>query len=321
MISYKGLEAKLNERGITRSDLTKELGISSRTIAKIGRGEKLSRVVMEKLCGYFSCTAAELCLEVSDNPILQTLREEKAAKISGGLYHELQVRMTYNSNHIEGSRLTEYQTRLIFETNTLDAGDGVPVDDILETVHHFRAIDYVIDCANDVLTEKIIKELHFILKRDTKDSTLDWFAVGDYKKRPTEVRAVREFHEFACGESRNVVGGRETAKPKDVPARMKALLDSYNAKSEVTIQDIIAFHAAFEKIHPFQDGNGRVGRLIALKECLRFSIVLFLIEDSKKAFYYRGLSEWDNEKGWLTDTCLDGQDTFKRLLSMFSVED
>ena len=301
MISYKGLEAKLNERGITRSDLTKELGISSRTIAKIGRGEKLSRVVMDKLCGYFSCTAAELCLEVSDNPILQTLREEKAAKISGGLYHELQVRMTYNSNHIEGSRLTEDQTRLIFETNTLNAGDGVPVDDILETVHHFRAIDYVIDCADDVLTEEIIKELHFILKRDTKDSTLDWFAVGDYKKRP------------------NVVGGRETTKPKDVPARMKALLDAYNAKREVTIHDIIAFHAAFEQIHPFQDGNGRVGRLIALKECLRFNIVPFLIEDSKKAFYYRGLSEWDNEKGWLTDTCLDGQDTFKRLLKMFEL--
>ncbi len=301
MISYKGLEAKLNERGITRSDLTKELGISSRTIAKIGRGEKLSRVVMEKLCGYFSCTAAALCCEVSVNPILQTLREEKDAKISGGLYHELQVRMTYNSNHIEGSRLTEDQTRLIFETNTLDAGDGVPVDDILETVHHFRAIDYVIDCADDVLTEEIIKELHFILKRDTKDSTLDWFAVGDYKKRP------------------NVVGGRETTKPKDVPARMKTLLDAYNAKNEVTIQDIIAFHAAFEQIHPFQDGNGRVGRLIALKECLRFNIVPFLIEDSKKAFYYRGLSEWDNEKGWLTDTCLDGQETFKRLLAMFEL--
>ncbi len=301
MISYKGFEQKLIERGITRSDLTKELGISSRTIAKIGRGEKLSRVVMEKLCGYFSCTATELCREVSDNPILQTLREEKAAKISGGLYHELQVRMTYNSNHIEGSRLTEDQTRLIFETNTLDAGDGVPVDDILETVHHFRAIDYVIDCADEVLTEDIIKQLHFILKHDTKDSTLDWFAVGDYKKRP------------------NVVGGRETAKPKDVPARMKALLDVYNAKSAVTIDDVIAFHAAFEKIHPFQDGNGRVGRLIALKECLRFGIVPFLIEDSKKAFYYRGLSEWDNEKGWLTDTCLDGQDTFKQLLAMFDL--
>ena len=300
MFSYKGLEAKLKERGITRSDLTKELGISSRTIAKIGRGEKLSRVVMEKLCAYFSCETGELCREVSSNPILQTLREEKEAKISGGLYHELQVRMTYNSNHIEGSRLTESQTRLIFETNTLSAGDGVLVDDILETVHHFRAIDYVIDCADNVLTEEIIKKLHEILKHDTKDATLDWFAVGNYKKRP------------------NVVGGRETTKPKDVPAKMKALLTDYNAKRDITIQDIISFHAEFEKIHPFQDGNGRVGRLVALKECLRFSIVPFLIEDSKKAFYYRGLSEWDNDKGWLTDTCLDGQDTFKRLLSMFS---
>ena len=301
MISYKGLEAKLNERGITRSDLTKEPGISSRTIAKIGRGEKLSRIVMEKLCLYFSCEARELCREISGNPILQTLRDEKDAKISGGLYHELQVRMTYNSNHIEGSCLTEDQTRLIFETNTLNAGDGVPVDDILETVHHFRAIDYVIDCADDMLTEEIIKKLHFILKHDTKDSTLDWFAVGDYKNRP------------------NVVGGRETARPKDVPTRMKILLDAYNAKREVTINDLIAFHAEFERIHPFQDGNGRVGRLIALKECLRFGIVPFLIEDSKKAFYYRGLSEWENEKDWLTDTCLDGQDTFKRLLAMFEM--
>ena len=177
----------------------------------------------------------------------------------------------------------------------------MPVDDILETVHHFRAIDYVIDCADDMLTEEIIKKLHFILKHDTKDSTLDWFAVGEYKKRA------------------NVVGGRETTRPKDVPARMKALLESYNAKSEVTIEDIIAFHAAFEQIHPFQDGNGRVGRLVALKECLRFGFIPFLIEDSKKAFYYRGLSEWENEKGWLTDTCLDGQDTFKRLLAMFEL--
>ena len=209
--------------------------------------------------------------------------------------------MTYNSNHMEGSRLTEDQTRLIFETNTIDTGDGVPVDDILETVHHFRAIDFVIDCADDVLTEEIIKRLHFILKHDTKDSTLEWFAVGEYKKRP------------------NVVGGRETAKPRDVPARRKALLGSYNVKSKVTIEDIIAFHAAFEQIHPFQDGNGRVGRLVALKECLRHNIVPFLIEDRKKAFYYRGLSQWDNEKGWLTDTCLDGQDTFKKLLGMFDL--
>ena len=157
MISYKGLEERLKEHGITRSDLTMLLGISSRTIAKIGRGEKLSRLVLEKLCRYFSCAELALCHEISDNPILQALREEKDAKISGGLYHELQVRMTYNSNHIEGSRLTEDQTRLIFETNTLDVGDAMPVDDILETVHHFRAIDYVIDCANDMLTEEIIR--------------------------------------------------------------------------------------------------------------------------------------------------------------------
>ena len=302
MFSYKGLEQKLSERNIGRSDLTKLLGISSRTVAKIGKGEKLSRGVMETLAAFFACAQEELCHEISDNPILQTLREEKDAKISGGLYHELQVRMTYNSNHIEGSRLTEDQTRLIFETNTLNIGDGVPVDDVLETVHHFRAIDYVIDSADDVLTEDIIKKLHYILKHDTKDSTLDWFAVGEYKKRP------------------NVVGGRETAKPKDVPARMKKLLEDYNAKQDVTVNDIISFHAGFEKIHPFQDGNGRVGRLIALKECLHHNIVPFLIEDSKKVFYYRGLAEWDNEKGWLTDTCLDGQDTFKKLLAMFEIK-
>ena len=299
MISYDGLYEQLRKKGIRKTDLTQALGISSRTIAKIAKGEKLSENTLGKIAGYLGCDAGLLCREKSENAILQLLREEKEAGISGGLYHELQVRMTYNSNHIEGSRLTEEQTRLIFETNTLDVSDGMPVDDILETVHHFRAIDYVIDCANDMLTEEIIKKLHFILKHDTKDSTLDWFAVGDYKKRP------------------NVVGGRETTKPKNVPTRMKSLLDGYNAKQPVTINDIIAFHAEFEQIHPFQDGNGRVGRLIALKECLRHNIVPFLIEDSKKMFYYRGLSQWNNEKGWLTDTCLDGQDTFKRLLAMF----
>ena len=299
MLLYNGLEQKLSEQNIGRSELTKLLGISSRTVAKIGKGEKLSRGVMEKLAAFFGCAPEALCREISDNPILQTLREEKEAKISGGLYHELQVRMTYNSNHIEGSRLTEDQTRLIFETNTLNIGDGVQVDDVLETIHHFRAIDYVIDSADEILSEEIIKKLHYILKHDTKDSTLDWFAVGDYKKRP------------------NMVGGHETAKPKDVPLRMKKLLDEYNAKQNVTVNDIIAFHAEFEKIHPFQDGNGRVGRLVALKECLRFGIVPFLIEDAKKAYYYRGLSEWDNETGWLTDTCLDGQDMFKKLLDNF----
>ena len=301
MIRYNGLYSKLAEKGITKTDLSKELGISSKTIAKIARGEKLSKATLQKIAGFLSCSHEELCEEVSDNAILQVLREEKEARLSGGLYHELQVRMTYNSNHIEGSKLTEDQTRLIFETNTIDVGDGILVDDILETVHHFRAIDYVIDKAEEELSEDIIKHLHYLLKHDTKDSTLSWFAVGDYKKRA------------------NVVGGRETVKPKEVPGRMRELLADYNAKDKVSIDDVVAFHAEFEHIHPFQDGNGRVGRLIALKECLHHNIIPFIIEDNKKGFYYRGLSEWRNEKGWLTDTCLDGQDAFIRLLDMLDI--
>ena len=193
-----------------------------------------------------------------------------------------------NSNHIEGSKLSEDQTRLIFETNMVDVAEGIPVDDIIETVNHFRAIDYVIDIAEELLPETRIKELHRILKQSTKDASLSWFAVGDYKKRS------------------NVVGGQETAKPKDMPLCMKKLLSEYENIDSVTINDIIHFHYDFEHIHPFQDGNGRVGRLIALKEYLRHGIVPFIIEDTKKAFYYRGLSEWEHENGYLTDTCLDG---------------
>lgn len=302
MTSYDGLLRKLEEKGLTKTDLTEKLGISSRTVAKISRGEKIADHVLKKIADFLGCTAEELCRLVSDNALLQTLRDEKSIRMSGGLYHELQVRMTYNSNHIEGSKLSEDQTRLIFETNTVDVGEGIPVDDIIETVNHFRAIDYVIDVAEEPLTESIIKELHRILKQSTKDSTLSWFAVGDYKKRP------------------NVVGGRETAKPKDVPVRMKALLDDYAALPTVTVNDIIRFHYSFERIHPFQDGNGRVGRLIALKECLRYGIVPFIIEDSKKMFYYRGLSEWEQEPGYLMDTCLDGQDTFRKLMAMFELQ-
>lgn len=301
MTSYDGLLRKLEEKGLTKTDLTEKLGISSRTVAKISHGEKIADHVLKKIADFLGCKAEELCRSVSDNALLQTLRDEKSIRMSGGLYHELQVRMTYNSNHIEGSKLSEDQTRLIFETNTVDVGEGIPVDDIIETVNHFRAIDYVIDVAEEPLTESIIKELHRILKQSTKDSTLSWFAVGDYKKRP------------------NVVGGRETAKPKDVPVRMKALLDDYAALPTVTVNDIIRFHYNFERIHPFQDGNGRVGRLIALKECLRYGIVPFIIEDSKKMFYYRGLSEWEQEPGYLTDTCLDGQDTFRKLMAMFDI--
>ena len=301
MYSYDGMKERLRIKALRKSDLTKILGISSRTIAKIAKGEKISAGTMAKIADYLSCDPADLCRKVSDNVILQILRDEKETKISGGLYHELQVRMAYNSNHIEGSRLSEEQTRMIFETNTIDAGDGIPVDDILEAVHHFRALDYVIDVAEEELSEEIIKHLHYILKHDTADSRLPWFAVGEYKKRA------------------NMVGGRDTAKPEEVPVRMKELLETYNAKKNITTEDVIAFHADFEYIHPFQDGNGRVGRLICLKECLRHNIIPFIIEDEKKAFYYRGLSRWKGEIGWLTDTCLDGQDTFKRLMEMLDV--
>lgn len=301
LISYDGLFMQLQKKGITKTDLTRLIGISSRTIAKIAKGMKLSRKTLQKIADYLDCNPGLLSKEKSENAILQMLREEKEARISGGLYNELQVRMTYNSNHIEGSKLSEDQTRLIFETNTVDVDDGVSVDDILETVHHFRAIDYVIDIAEEELSEEIIKHLHYILKHETKDSSLDWFAVGDYKRRA------------------NLVGGRQTAKPKEVPERMKLLLAEYNAKTAVTVNDVIALHAEFEHIHPFQDGNGRVGRLIILKECLRHNIIPFIIEDSKKHFYYRGLAEWRNERGWLTDTCLDGQDTFIRLLDMLDI--
>lgn len=302
MYSYEGLIRKLEERGLSRTALAKSIGISSRTIAKVAKREPLSRRTLERIAGFLGCEPSDLYREVSPNLVLQTLRDEKSAKTSGGLYHELQVRMTYNSNHIEGSRLTEEQTRLIYETRTIDANGGVPVDDVIETVHHFRAIDYVIDIAEEELTETHIKQLHYLLKRDTADSMLGWFMVGDYKQRP------------------NMVGGHGTTAPKDVPTYMKALLRDYNGKEAVGLEDIVAFHAEFERIHPFQDGNGRVGRLIALKECLRHDIAPFVIEDSKKGFYYRGLSEWRNEKGWLIDTCRDAQDSFAVLLATLSIE-
>lgn len=301
MYSYQPLEKMLHDIHLTKSDLIAKVGLSSRTIAKMKKGEKIANHVLLKISSFLNCSPEELYQYVYDNPILQTLKEEKDARISGGLYHELQIKMTYNSNHIEGSKLSEDQTRLIFETRTIDATEGVLVDDIIETSNHFRAIDYVIDVAMQPLSEEIIKHLHLLLKQSTKDSTLEWFAVGDYKRKA------------------NIVGGRKNCKPSEVPSAMKTLLDHYLTKKNITFEDIIEFHADFEYIHPFQDGNGRVGRLIALKECLRFNFIPFIIEDSKKAFYYRGLSKWKEEKGWLIDTCLDGQDTFKEILKMLDI--
>ncbi len=299
MYDYSGLLARLKERGLKKTDLTAKLGISSRTVAKIKKGEKLSNATLEKLCDYFACDMQELYREVCDNPILQILREEMENKISGGLYHETQVRLTYNSNRIEGSKLTEEQTRMIFETNTVDVGDGVPVDDIIETANHFRAVDYMITHAEDDLNEGFVKELHKILKTATKDATLSWFAVGDYKKRP------------------NTVGGRITTKPAEVANAVQNLLREYHFKECVTFEDIVDLHFRFECIHPFQDGNGRVGRLIAFKECLKHNIIPFIIEDQKKIYYYRGLREYENERGFLVGTCYDGQDTYKALITYF----
>ena len=234
--------------------------------------------------------------------LLDILRDEKANKYSGGIYHKTQIDLTYNSNHMEGSRLTHDQTRYIFETNTIGIEKEVlNVDDVIETANHFRCIDMIIDRAKLSLTEKIIKKLHLILKNGTSDSRKDWFAVGNYKKLPNEV------------------GGMETALPEEVANKMKKLLSEYNNKEEKNFEDILDFHVKFERIHPFQDGNGRVGRLIMFKECLKYNIVPFIIEDNLKMLYYRGLKEWDNEKGYLTDTCLTAQDRYKAYLDYFRI--
>lgn len=234
--------------------------------------------------------------------LLDVLQDEKANRYAGGIYHKTQIELTYNSNHMEGSRLTHDQTRYIFETNTIEIEKEVlNVDDVIETANHFRCIDSIIDRAKTTLTEKFIKELHLILKNGTSDSRKEWFAVGNYKKLPNEA------------------GGMETALPEEVADEMKKLLAAYNSKEEKSLEDILDFHVKFERIHPFQDGNGRVGRLILFKECLKYHIVPFIIEDDLKLFYYRGLKEWNNEKGYLTDTCLTAQDRYKAYLDYFRI--
>lgn len=234
--------------------------------------------------------------------LLSVLQREKQSRLPGGIYHRVQIDLTYNSNHIEGSRLSREQTRFIFETNTIGIEkQAVNVDDVVETANHFRCIDMVIDDANRALSQAMIKRLHEILKSGTSDSRQDWFAVGEYKKLPNEV------------------GGQETAAPEDVENRMRALLNAYNAKTRKTLRDLLDFHVQFESIHPFQDGNGRVGRLILFKECLKNDIVPFIITDDLKMFYDRGIREWKTEPGYLTDTCLTAQDHFKALMDYFRI--
>ena len=237
------------------------------------------------------------------SPLLSILREQKAGKVKGGIYHRIQIDLTYNSNHIEGSRLTHDQTRYIFETNTIGITDNaVNIDDIIETTNHFRTIDYIIDKTDGKLTEAYIKHLHYLLKSGTSDERKVWFRVGDYKKLPNEV------------------GGCDTAEPENVHHEMEALLKEYNADRHPSLENIIDFHQRFEAIHPFQDGNGRVGRLIMFRECLRNGYVPFIITDELKMFYYNGLRNWPGIKGYLLDTCLSAQDYFKRLLDKFRIK-
>lgn len=234
--------------------------------------------------------------------LLSRLRAEKAAKLHGGIYHKVQIDLTYNSNHIEGSRLTHDQTRLIFETNTIGGTETVRVNDVVETANHFKCIDMVIDSAAYAPSETFIKQLHATLKGGTSDARLDWFAVGDYKRLPNEV------------------GGMETTPPESVGAEMKKLLAAYNSEMGKTLDDLLDFHCRFERIHPFQDGNGRVGRLLLFKECLRHRIVPFIITEELKFYYYRGLQNWEAERGYLRDTCLTAQDQFKKTMEYFRIE-
>ena len=294
----------MEEKEISKEKLKNALGMSSATMAKLAKNEEVALSTIQSLCEYFDCQPGAILSyekEVDEDSVLFKLREEQSIKLKGGLYHQTQVRLAYNSNHMEGSRLTEEQTRSIYETQTIGITDGQEkIDDIIETVNHFRCFDYILKVADQELSENIIKHIHLILKSGTTDSQKEWFAVGDYKKRP------------------NVIGDMiETAHPSEVATQIRKLLKRYRENSNITFEDIIDFHYEFEKIHPFQDGNGRVGRLIMFKECLKNGITPFIIEDTLKDYYRRGLKEYITEKGYLLDTCRTSQDEYKSLLEYF----
>ena len=234
--------------------------------------------------------------------LLSVLQAEARRGVAGGIYHKVQIDLTYNSNHIEGSRLTQDQTRYIFETNTIGMSDGtVRADDVVETANHFKCVDMIIENAARPLSEAFVKELHRTLKNGTSDARKEWFAVGGYKRLP------------------NTVGDLPTSPPEDVPVRMRALIDAFNVPGNITFDDLLDLHYRFERIHPFQDGNGRVGRLLLFRECLRRGIVPFIISDELKFYYYRGLKEWERDRAYLRDTCLSAQDEFKRVLDYFRI--
>lgn len=287
-------------------EIAKKWGLSERTVRNYCAKGKIPDVFMMGKTWNIPETAQipGRINKRNDAPstLTEVLKAEKSGKVKGGIYHKVQIELTYNSNHIEGSRLTHDQTRYIYETNTIGPENGaVNVDDIVETANHFKCIDMVIDAADKLLSEVFIKQLHLTLKSGTSDSRKDWFAVGKYKKMPNEV------------------GGQSTTPPEQVAQEIRSLLATYNKDKHKTLRELIEFHVAFETIHPFQDGNGRVGRLILFKECLRNNIVPFIIDEELKMFYYRGLHEWKYEQGYLTDTCLAAQDKFKSYLDYFRV--
>lgn len=303
-VSYKKLFNILNRKGIKKIDLQKNLNLSPTTVAKLSKNENISLEILEKICSYLQCNIEDIIAfeKNIENNLLKQLLEEKEMKLKGGIYHNIQVKFAYNSNHIEGSRLSEEQTRYIYETHSLisDKEEVVSINDINEALNHFRCFDYILENVN-ILNENLIKELHKILKTNTSDSLKEWFRVGDYKLKP------------------NMVGDKKTVAPSKVKKEIQALLNTYNEKENITFEDIIDFHYKFESIHPFQDGNGRVGRLIMFKECLKHNIIPFIIDEKHKLFYYRGLKEYENEKGFLIDTCLSAQDDFKKLLEFFEI--
>lgn len=294
---------------MTQKDIAEILGVEPATISKYEAGTiEPSIESLKRLAETFNITVDELIkdeekFDVSKINVLEVLREQKEMGLKGNLYHNTQIMFSYNTNHIEGSKLTEEQTRYIFETNTIlfEGGTVASVDDILETANHFKLVDYMLDIADQNLTEDIIKKFHKILKEGTMDSRKEWFNVGDYKKLANEA------------------GNMKTSSPKQTPKDMQKLMEWYNALPKVTIKDIIEFHARFEKTHPFQDGNGRVGRIIAFKECLKNNIIPFIILDRDKLYYYRGLKEYQNkaEKGYLIDTCLNAQDEYKQMIEYY----
>ena len=294
----------MEEREISKEKLKNEIGISSATMAKLSKNEEVAMSTIQSLCKYFDCQPGAILSyekEIDSDSILFKLREEQSIKLKGGLYHQTQVRLAYNSNHMEGNRLTEDQTRSIYETQTIGVTEGQEkIDDIIETVNHFKCFDYILSVADKELSEEIIKHIHLVLKSGTTDHQKEWFAVGDYKKKP------------------NVIGDMiETTHPSHVASEIKQLLKSYREIGTITFEDIIDFHYQFEKKHPFQDGNGRVGRLIMFKECLKNNIPPFIIEDVSKEYYRRGLKEYTTEKGYLVETCRAAQDSYKKLLEYF----